>query len=49
MTIRQAVPADAAAVGALAEFFEKKIRIDDNFGIPFFSGWAAVLLLHLLG
>ena len=39
----------AAVVGALAEFFEKKIRIDDNFGIPFFSGWAAVLLLHLLG
>lgn len=39
----------AAAVGALAEFFEKKIHVDDNFGIPFFSGWAAVLLLRLLG
>ena len=39
----------AAVAGALAEFFEKKIHVDDNFGIPLFSGWTAVLLLHLFG
>ena len=39
----------AAVAGALAEFFEKKIHVDDNFGIPLFSGWTAVLLLHHLG
>jgi len=38
----------AAVAGALAEFFEKTIHVDDNFGIPFFSGWTAFLLLHLL-
>ena len=38
----------AAFAGALAEFFEKNIHVDDNFGIPFFSGWTAFLLLHLL-
>ncbi|MCQ2353212.1 MAG: hypothetical protein MJ033_07020 [Victivallaceae bacterium] len=35
----------AAVIGALAEFFEKVIRIDDNFGIPVFAGLAVQLFL----
>ncbi len=35
----------AAVIGALAEFFEKVIHIDDNFGIPIFSGLAVMLFL----
>ncbi len=34
----------AAAAGAAAEFFEKEIRMDDNFGIPLCAGIVMTLI-----
>lgn len=43
--VSPAVVCAAASTAALAEFFEKSVKIDDNFGIPLTTGF----ILNLIG